>query len=63
MITIASYLSNHSIELPTPQEPAFFLHRRMDTQRTGQESSSTQLINTSATFSLNEMPKSEFIPR
>ncbi|XP_057446357.1 cysteine-rich receptor-like protein kinase 25 isoform X3 [Lotus japonicus] len=62
MTTIVSYLSSHSIELPTPQEPAFS-SRRMSAQLTAQELSSFQSIKTSTIFSTNEMPISEFIPR
>ncbi|KAJ1431383.1 Serine/threonine-protein kinase, active site [Sesbania bispinosa] len=63
MATIVSYLSSYFIELPTPQEPAFFLHGRMDAQVFAQESSSSQSINTFTPFSINEMPISELIPR
>ncbi|MED6128946.1 hypothetical protein PIB30_103004 [Stylosanthes scabra] len=29
MITVISYLDNHLIEMPSPQEPAFIMHRRI----------------------------------
>ncbi|KAG5007310.1 hypothetical protein JHK85_025852 [Glycine max] len=38
MVTVASYLTSHPIELPTPQEPAFFLHGRMDENAVANES-------------------------
>ncbi|XP_016198839.1 cysteine-rich receptor-like protein kinase 25 isoform X3 [Arachis ipaensis] len=54
--TIVSYLSNISLELPSPREPAFFLHAKMDPTKTiaGESSSS---------FSVNEMSESTFLPR
>ncbi|XP_073220719.1 uncharacterized protein [Cicer arietinum] len=54
MVTIASYLSSYSIELPTPQEPAFFLHGKTHSKALPQESSSTQSANSCA--SIYEMP-------
>jgi hypothetical protein len=56
MVTVASYLSSNSIELPIPQEPAFLLHGRT-------YSSSTQSANSSALLSINEMTTSTFLPR
>ncbi|KAL5194985.1 putative cysteine-rich receptor-like protein kinase 31 [Glycine soja] len=55
--TIISYFNNHSLELPSPQEPAFLLHRRrMDPEIViQQESSLSQAANGSALFSINEM--------
>ncbi|XLS55806.1 hypothetical protein HN51_005561 [Arachis hypogaea] len=54
--TIVSYLSNISLELPSPREPAFFLHAKMDPTKTiaGESSSS---------FSVNEISESTFLPR
>ncbi|KAI5444730.1 hypothetical protein KIW84_013124 [Lathyrus oleraceus] len=63
MVTVASYLSSYSIELPTPQEPTFFLHRRTNSKSHAQESSSTQSANSSSLFSMNEMSITNFIPR
>ncbi|KAL5081059.1 hypothetical protein RYX36_009480 [Vicia faba] len=63
IVTVASYLSNYSIELPTPQEPIFFHHGRTISKSHAQESSSTQSANSSSLFSLNEMSISNFIPR
>ncbi|KAL5195001.1 Cysteine-rich receptor-like protein kinase 25 [Glycine soja] len=44
MTTVISYLNNHSLELPSPQEPAFFWHRLRVNQGIAmpQESSSNQ---------------------
>ncbi|RHN51971.1 putative protein kinase RLK-Pelle-DLSV family [Medicago truncatula] len=50
ILTIASYLSSHSIELRTPQQPAFFLQGR-------------SYNDSSALFSSNGMPSSTFFPR
>lgn len=63
MMTIVSYLSSHFIELPTPQEPAFFLKDRMDENIVAKESSSDPSITTSTLFSVNEMSSSGFLPR
>ncbi|XP_020218613.2 cysteine-rich receptor-like protein kinase 18 isoform X2 [Cajanus cajan] len=63
MSTVVSYLSNYSINLPTPKEPAFFLHGRMDPTTFPQESSSNQFINRYIPLSINEMSISEFLPR
>ncbi|KAL1296194.1 cysteine-rich receptor-like protein kinase 25 isoform X2 [Arachis hypogaea] len=65
MGTIVSYLNNHSLDLPSPQEPAFFLHDSgiMDPKTVAQESSSSQSGKSSTTFSINEMSISKFHPR
>ncbi|RYR37373.1 hypothetical protein Ahy_A09g042275 isoform J [Arachis hypogaea] len=65
MGTIVSYLNNHSLDLPSPQEPAFFLHGGfMDPKTVAQESSSShQSGKSSTTFSINEMSISKFHPR
>ena len=47
MVAIVSYLSSHLIELPSPQEPALFLHGRKDHKA----------------LSINEMSISQFLPR
>ena len=63
MATVVSYLNNLSLELPSPQEPAFFLHGRMDPKIVAQETSSSQSANSSTPFSINEMSMSKFYPR
>ncbi|XP_020204532.1 cysteine-rich receptor-like protein kinase 10 isoform X3 [Cajanus cajan] len=63
MVAVVSYLSSHLIELPSPQEPAFFLHGRMNPKLSGQESSSSHSINGSTPFSNNDMSISQFLPR
>ncbi|KAK7357536.1 hypothetical protein VNO80_16825 [Phaseolus coccineus] len=62
MATVVSYLNNHSLELPSPQEPAFFLHG-VDKRAMQQGSSSTISANSSMPFSVNEMPTTSFYPR
>ena len=54
MMTVVSYFSNYSIELPSPRQPAFFLHSKMDPTIVARESSSG---------SINEMSISNFLPR
>ncbi|XP_027364910.1 cysteine-rich receptor-like protein kinase 10 [Abrus precatorius] len=62
--TVISYLNSHLLELPSPQEPAFFLHRpRIDKEIITQESTSSQAPNGSTLFSINEMSTSKFYPR
>ncbi|XP_061348331.1 cysteine-rich receptor-like protein kinase 8 [Gastrolobium bilobum] len=63
MVTVVSYLNSQFIELPTFQEPASFLHGRMDPTTIAEESSSNQFINNSMPFSINEFSASEFLPR
>ncbi|KAL2334519.1 hypothetical protein Fmac_015732 [Flemingia macrophylla] len=63
MLTIVSYLNSPFIELPTPQEPAFILHSRMNENKVARESSSNQPDSTSTLFSINEMSTSGFFPR
>ncbi|KAH1035668.1 hypothetical protein GYH30_055590, partial [Glycine max] len=66
MTMVISYLNNHSLELPSPQQPAFFLHRRRMDQEIAiqQESSLSHATNGSAVlFSINEMSTSNFYPR
>jgi len=58
MATIVSYMSNHLINLPTPQEHAFLL--QMDPKAIVQESSSSQ---SSTLLSNNEISITEFLPR
>ncbi|CAJ1952563.1 unnamed protein product [Sphenostylis stenocarpa] len=61
MVEVVSYLSNHLIELPNPEEPAFLLHGGKDSKSFAQESSSRSSGCTP--FSINEMPTSQFLPR
>ncbi|KAK7380206.1 hypothetical protein VNO78_32704 [Psophocarpus tetragonolobus] len=66
MVEVVLYLSNnHLIEMPNPQEPAFFLRDRKDPKSFGQESSSRNRSTNSSTtlFSINDMSISQFIPR
>ncbi|KAK7374133.1 hypothetical protein VNO80_07559 [Phaseolus coccineus] len=62
MATIVSYLSSHTIELPFPQEPSFFLNHRTN-PIVAHESSSGQDANTSIPSSTNDISISEFYPR
>lgn len=62
MATVVSYLNNHSLELPSPQEPAFFL-QGIDRRVMQQGSSSSFSANSSMPFSVNEMSTSNFYPR
>ncbi|XP_028788546.1 cysteine-rich receptor-like protein kinase 10 [Neltuma alba] len=52
MATVVSYLSNDSIQLPHPQQPAFFLRARRVLTSASREYSS-----------INEMSMSDFFPR
>lgn len=54
MATIISYISDDSIQLPFPQEPAFFLQ--------GRNESNVEFEN-GESCSINEISKSEFFPR
>ncbi|KAF7840680.1 cysteine-rich receptor-like protein kinase 10 [Senna tora] len=65
MNTVVQYLSNDSIQLPFPQEPAFFLHDRMDqpTIRGMESHSREHATNDSEPCSINEMSMSNFFPR
>ncbi|XP_058763754.1 cysteine-rich receptor-like protein kinase 10 [Vicia villosa] len=61
MSNVVSYLNSHSPELPSPQEPAFFIHSRINQEVTSQmESSST---NNFVSYSVNEISMSEVYPR
>ncbi|KAF7840675.1 cysteine-rich receptor-like protein kinase 10 [Senna tora] len=62
MNTIVQYLSNDSIQLPLPQEPAFFLHGRMEPTNGGIESRFAECAANNC--SVNEMSMSNyFSPR
>ncbi|KAL5081060.1 hypothetical protein RYX36_009481 [Vicia faba] len=63
IVTIASYLSSYSIELPAPHEPAFFLRSKTYSKSLIEESSSTQSAYSSTLLSTNEMSASIFLPR
>nr|KYP61816.1 Cysteine-rich receptor-like protein kinase 10 [Cajanus cajan] len=63
IVTIISYLNSHFIELPTPQEPALFLHGRITENAVVRQSCFNQSVNTSTLFSINEMSSVEFLPR
>ncbi|KAI9072206.1 hypothetical protein K1719_045834 [Acacia pycnantha] len=54
MATVVSYLSNDSIQMPIPQEPAFFLHGQPEPTTTN---------GTGESCSINEASMSEFFPR
>ncbi|CAJ2630339.1 unnamed protein product [Trifolium pratense] len=61
MASVVSYLKSRSPELSSPQEPAFFIHDRVNQEVTAQmESSST---NNFISFSVNHMSISEFYPQ
>ncbi|RDX96044.1 Cysteine-rich receptor-like protein kinase 8, partial [Mucuna pruriens] len=60
MVSVVSYLSNHLINLPSPQQPAFFIP--MDQKTIAQESRSNQFMG-STLLSNNELSISEFLPR
>ncbi|KAL2324344.1 hypothetical protein Fmac_023402 [Flemingia macrophylla] len=63
MADVVSYLSNHSRELSSPQEPAFHLHGIDEKVVMQQGSSSNTSGNSSLPFSVNEMSISKFYPR
>ncbi|KAL2330475.1 hypothetical protein Fmac_018056 [Flemingia macrophylla] len=62
MATIVSYLSGHSIELPTPEEPTFFLYQRTDPIVT-LASNSRKHANSSTQSSVNEVSSTQLYPR
>ncbi|MED6175774.1 hypothetical protein PIB30_081489 [Stylosanthes scabra] len=63
MAEVVSYLSNLSIELLSPHEPAFFVHGRMNPNMVAMEEDSGHLSNSSTQHSLNEMSISISVPR
>jgi len=63
MGTIVSYLSNPSLEMPFPLEPAFFMHGRMRRHSAEHESSSGYSTNRSSLSSVNKMSTTAFFPR
>jgi len=60
---VVSYLNDLTIELPSPQEPAFFSHGIDQKAVMQQESSSNSSVIGSMPFSVNEMSISDFYPR
>ncbi|WVZ04587.1 hypothetical protein V8G54_017933 [Vigna mungo] len=62
MVTIVSYLSSHTIEMPSPQEPTFFLNHRIN-PIVALELSSCQDGSSSIPSSTNAISISEFYPR
>ncbi|XP_028806142.1 putative receptor-like protein kinase At4g00960 [Neltuma alba] len=64
MSQTVSYLSNPSVELPSPREPAFFMHSR---QNSSENIATESLLNRSSVnpnrFSLNEMSQTELFAR
>ncbi|KAF7840683.1 cysteine-rich receptor-like protein kinase 25 isoform X1 [Senna tora] len=63
MSRVVSYLSNLSVELPRPHEPAFYVHGRMDPNVVTIESNSGQSTNTHIPSSVNEMSITISFPR
>jgi len=64
MAMVVSYLNNHSLELPFPQEPAFVLHSTIHQKNVAQQESSSGLsASSSKPFSVNDMSISTFYPR
>ncbi|KAK2458392.1 cysteine-rich receptor protein kinase [Trifolium repens] len=61
MATVVSYLNSHSPELPSPQEPAFFIQHRMNEEVTAQMEPSS--ANNFISLSVNHMSISEFYPQ
>ncbi|XP_029124673.1 cysteine-rich receptor-like protein kinase 19 [Cajanus cajan] len=61
MMTIVSYLISNLVELPSPKEPTFFLHNKMDPIVA--HASSRRITNYSTSFSINEMSMSDIYPR
>ncbi|XP_028760906.1 cysteine-rich receptor-like protein kinase 10 [Neltuma alba] len=61
MNKVVQYLSNDSIQLPIPQEPAFFIHSQMEPAETSR-SMEAQLANHNQ-YSINEMSENIMSPR
>ncbi|XP_047154501.1 cysteine-rich receptor-like protein kinase 44 [Vigna umbellata] len=61
--TIVSYLSNPSVEMPFPLEPAFFMQGRVRRHSAEHQSSSGYSINHSFSTSVNNMSTTVFFPR
>jgi len=63
MATIISYLNNHSLDLPSPDEPTFFFHRcGMDSEIVIQNQSKSNPAAGNSE-SVNDMSMSIFHPR
>jgi len=63
MTNVLSYLSSYFNDLPSPQEPAFFLNEMRNPTTFDRESNINQPINNSTPLSINKMSVSEFLPR
>ncbi|XP_027928645.1 putative receptor-like protein kinase At4g00960 [Vigna unguiculata] len=63
MTNVLSYLSSYFNDLPSPQEPAFFLNERTNPATFARESNINQPINNSTPLSINKISVSEFLPR
>ncbi|XP_028786387.1 cysteine-rich receptor-like protein kinase 5 [Neltuma alba] len=61
MNKVVQYLSNDSVQLPIPQEPAFFIHSQMEPAETSR-SMEAQLANHNQ-YSINEMSENIISPR
>ncbi|KAK4258894.1 hypothetical protein QN277_005291 [Acacia crassicarpa] len=62
MNKVVKYLSNDSMKLPIPHEPAFFLHSQMEAIETSR-ATEAQLANHNQNFSINEISESVLVPR
>ena len=60
---VVSYFNDLTLELPSPQEPAFFCHGIDQKVVMQQGSSSNSSAIGSIQFSVNEMSISDFYPR
>ncbi|KAE9618632.1 putative protein kinase RLK-Pelle-DLSV family [Lupinus albus] len=63
MAGVVSYLSNSSIELPLPREPAFFIHGGMEINKVAMELKFGHVAKSITTYSINEMSITESFPR
>ncbi|XP_058769625.1 cysteine-rich receptor-like protein kinase 25 isoform X2 [Vicia villosa] len=63
MARVVSYLTNHSIKLPSPQEPAYLSYGMDQISVAQQGSSSGQSASSSKPYSVNNMSISISIPR
>ncbi|OIV91163.1 hypothetical protein TanjilG_30385 [Lupinus angustifolius] len=63
MAGVVSYLSNPSIELPSPQEPAFFRHGGKEINMSAKELKLGHVAKSNTPYSINEMSITESFPR
>ncbi|CAL0300404.1 unnamed protein product [Lupinus luteus] len=63
MAGVVSYLSNSSIELPSPQEPAFFIQGRKEIDMAAMELKLGHVAKSNTPYSINEMSITESFPR